>query len=71
MTGVGREPVVESAGKPQLVPAQEDGDVAGRTSHTTVLYVIAARSGRRPSLSRGSLRGKGTGIEYNITLTKK
>ena len=38
---MGREPVVESAGKPQLVPAQEDGDVAGRTSHTTVLYVIA------------------------------
>lgn len=28
-------------------------------SHTTVLYVMAARSGRRPSLSRGSLAREG------------
>lgn len=60
---MGREPVVESAGKPQLVPAQEDGDVAGRTSHTTVLYVIAPDRDDDRGLSRGSLRGKGTGIE--------
>jgi hypothetical protein len=58
VTGVGREPVVESAGKPQLVPAQEDGDVAGRTSHTTVLYVIAARSGDDRAYRVGACEGR-------------